>query len=217
MNGIDFDIELGNDQFWDDLAKALAAHNNGKQRVVLSAAPQCPFPDATLNTAIATGLFDYVWVQFFNNPPCQYGGSADNLLNSWKQWTSVKAKKLFLGLPAAPEAAGGGFIPSDVLSSQVLPFIKSSPKYGGIMLWSKYYDHGYSSAIMQTYANRTRFHHGGQGDVGVGQGDVSASPKEKHRIKGFRPKNAYGYGYGYGYGNINFLLAWLFLLVQISP
>lgn len=69
MNGIDFDIELGNDQFWDDLAKALAAHNNGKQRVVLSAAPQCPFPDATLNTAIATGLFDYVWVQFFNNPP----------------------------------------------------------------------------------------------------------------------------------------------------
>ena len=43
LNGIDFDIELvGNNQFWDDLAMALAAHNNGRQRVVLSAARNAP-------------------------------------------------------------------------------------------------------------------------------------------------------------------------------
>ncbi|KAG5606388.1 hypothetical protein H5410_027880 [Solanum commersonii] len=51
------------------------------------------------------------------------------------------------GLPAASRAAGSGFIPSDVLVSQVLPAISGSPKYGGVTLWSKFYDNGYSSAI----------------------------------------------------------------------
>ena len=50
--------------------------------------------------------------------------------------------------PNTPEAApSGGFIPADVLISQVLPSIKGSPKYGGVMLWSKQYDNGYSAAI----------------------------------------------------------------------
>jgi len=52
-------------------------------------------------------------------------------------------------LPAAPDAAGSGFIPVGDLTSQVLPTIKGSAKYGGVMLWSKYYDDqtGYSSSI----------------------------------------------------------------------
>lgn len=143
LDGIDFDIETGDNRFWDDLAKALASHN-----VVLSAAPQCPFPDASLSNAIATNLFDYVWVQFYNNAPCEYEGSADNLLNAWKQWTSVPAKQgVFLGLPASSDAASSGFIPADVLTSQILPSIKNSPNYGGVMLWSKQYDNGYSTSI----------------------------------------------------------------------
>ncbi|KAK2650184.1 hypothetical protein Ddye_017673 [Dipteronia dyeriana] len=95
------------------------------------------------------GLFDYVWVQFYNNPPCQYtSGSITNLVNSWKQWTTeITATKIFLGLPASPQAAGSGFIPASVLTSQVLPAINGSAKYGGVMLWSKYYDNGYSSSI----------------------------------------------------------------------
>ncbi|KAF3439937.1 hypothetical protein FNV43_RR18215 [Rhamnella rubrinervis] len=44
------------------------------------------------------------------------------------------------GLPAAPAPAGSGFIPVDDLTSKVLPAIKGSNKYGGVMLWSKYYD-----------------------------------------------------------------------------
>ena len=96
-------------------------------------------------------MFDYVWVQFYNNPPCQYTpGSISNLEEAWKQWTSdTPATKIFLGLPAAPAAAGSGFIPVVDLTSQLLPAIKNSHKYGGVMLWSKYYDDqsGYSSAI----------------------------------------------------------------------
>ncbi|KAB5524206.1 hypothetical protein DKX38_021955 [Salix brachista] len=145
LDGVDFDIEAGSGQFWDDLARALKGFN---QQLHLAAAPQCPFPDANLDTAIQTGLFDYVWVQFYNNPQCQYSGDAVNLLNAWNQWITVPNSQVFLGLPAASEAApSGGFIPANDLITKVLPSIKSSPKYGGVMLWSKRFDNGYSDAI----------------------------------------------------------------------
>ncbi|CAN1238069.1 Acidic endochitinase [Linum grandiflorum] len=154
LDGIDFDIEGGTNQHWDDLARFLKRHGSLKghdQNVMLTAAPQCPFPDAWIGSALQTGLFDYVWVQFYNNPPCQYSsGSITNLEDVWKQWTSaIPAKKIFLGLPAAPDAAGSGFIPASDLKSQILPVIKDSSKYGGVMLWSKFYDDetGYSKSI----------------------------------------------------------------------
>ncbi|GAU32315.1 hypothetical protein TSUD_43570 [Trifolium subterraneum] len=113
--------------------------------------PQCPYPDAHLDTAIQTGLFDFVWVQFYNNPQCQYSsGNTANLVNAWNQWTSSAAKQVFLGVPANDAAApSGGFIPSDVLISQVLPAIKGSAKYGGVMIWDRFNDgqSGYSNAI----------------------------------------------------------------------
>ncbi|KAF7812988.1 acidic endochitinase [Senna tora] len=142
LDGVDFDIEMGTGLYWDDLARALNSYSSQK-KVYLAAAPQCPHPDANLNTAINTGLFDYVWVQFYNNPQCQYSdGNIDNLLSAWNQWTSSPANQVFLGLPASSEAApSGGFIPADALISQVLPAIKSSSnnKYGGVMLWNSDY------------------------------------------------------------------------------
>ncbi|XP_040995186.1 acidic endochitinase-like [Juglans microcarpa x Juglans regia] len=146
LDGIDFDIEGGTTQHWDELARALSAFSL-QRKVYLTAAPQCPFPDAWLKGALDTGLFDYVWVQFYNNQPCQYSGNADNLKSYWNQWNSIQAGQIFLGLPAAPEAAGSGYIPPDLLNSDVLPSIKSSSKYGGVMLWSRNYDKGYSAAI----------------------------------------------------------------------
>ncbi|KAF5205614.1 Acidic endochitinase [Thalictrum thalictroides] len=153
LNGIDFDIETGPTQNYDLLARYLSAYSTSARKVYLTAAPQCPYPDAHLGPALNTGLFDYVWVQFYNNPlaQCQYGsGSTANLLSSWNRWTStIPATKIFMGLPAAPGAASNGYIPTNVLTSQVLPAIKTSSKYGGIMLWNKYFDdtNGYSSSV----------------------------------------------------------------------
>ncbi|GLU21196.1 hypothetical protein SLE2022_373500 [Rubroshorea leprosula] len=153
LDGIDFDIELGSTGFYDDLARYLSAYSSRGRKVYLTAAPQCPFPDSFLGTALNTGLFDYVWVQFYNNPPCQYSsGNINKIVRSWNQWTSsINAGKIFLGLPAAPEAAGSGYIPANVLTSQIIPVIKNSAKYGGVMLWSKYYDdkNGYSASIVK--------------------------------------------------------------------
>ncbi|KAK7270924.1 hypothetical protein RJT34_26445 [Clitoria ternatea] len=151
LDGIDFDIEAGGGEHWDELARALNAFNQ-QRKVYLSAAPQCIIPDAHLDSAIKTGLFDFVWVQFYNNPSCQYStGNTNNLINSWNQWVTVPATQVFMGLPAADAAVtNGGFVPSDVLTSQVLPAIKGSSKYGGVMLWNRFNDlqNGYSNAII---------------------------------------------------------------------
>ena len=71
------------------------------------------------------------------------------LARAWAQWASIRAGRVFLGLPAAPQAAGSGFVPTSDLVSQVLPVVRNSTKYGGIMLWSRFYDGltGYSDAV----------------------------------------------------------------------
>jgi chitinase len=153
FDGVHFDIEGGNPDYYGALAAYLKSYGGKgkKKEVLLSAAPQCPFPGQWVGKALETGFFDYVWVQLYKYPPCQYTpGSMANLVKSWNQWTTgINATYVFLGLPAAPDAAGSGFIPAKSLESQVLPALKSSTKYGGVMLWSTFYNaqDGYSSAI----------------------------------------------------------------------
>ncbi|XP_054788049.1 hevamine-A-like [Prosopis cineraria] len=144
LDGIDFDIENGTDLYWDVLLKELSAYSQQK-KLYLSAAPQCPIPDYYLNTAISTGLFDYIWVQFYNNRQCEYtdDGDTQKLIDSWNQWTTdFTATKFYVGLPASPEANGsaGGYVPIDVLNNEILPVVETNPKFGGVMLWSRYYD-----------------------------------------------------------------------------
>ncbi|TVU35680.1 hypothetical protein EJB05_17581 [Eragrostis curvula] len=141
LDGIDFDIENGNPAHYDDLANALRA----KGPMLLTAAPQCPFPDASIGPALQAVPFDIVWVQFYNNPlaQCQYSANGDDtdLVNSWKKWTSsVNAGKFYLGLPASTDAASNGYIPPDQLTGTVLPAVKGVGSYGGIMLWDRYND-----------------------------------------------------------------------------
>ncbi|GJN18022.1 hypothetical protein PR202_gb05136 [Eleusine coracana subsp. coracana] len=177
LDGVDFDIEAPSPHY-DDLARSLTSlFTNGdaagrKRKYVLAAAPQCPFPDASLGTALGTGLFDLVWVQFYNNPPCQYASSGDvtNLRSSWEQWAaSLPSATVFLGLPASPDAAGGGFVDADTLVSEVLPVVEGAANFGGVMLWSRSYDKdsGFSVKLQDILQNRS---------------DQGASSNKKKRI-----------------------------------
>nr|TKS12043.1 hypothetical protein D5086_0000066290 [Populus alba] len=75
--------------------------------------------EQTSTATILPGLFDYVWVQFYNNPPCQLSGDIPDLEDAWNQWiSSIPAQKIFPGLPAAPGAAGSGFVPVADLTSK---------------------------------------------------------------------------------------------------
>jgi chitinase len=161
LDGIDFDIEAPS-RYYDDLARDLTSLYRGDARgrtYMLTAAPQCPFPDESLAAALGTGLFDHVWVQFYNNPPCQYArGDVGALRSAWQQWTAgLPSATVFLGLPASPDAADGGFVDADTLASQVLPSVEGSPNYGGIMLWSRSYDKdtGFSVKLQGILQNRT--------------------------------------------------------------
>ncbi|CAL9768875.1 unnamed protein product, partial [Musa acuminata subsp. burmannicoides] len=143
------DTEIGGAAHYDDLVRYLKAYSTSEQKVYLSAATQCPFPDVHLQPAIDTGLLDYPWVQFYNNY-CQYSPSnVDTFVQVWNQWVSVNVSKVFLGLPASPEAAGSGYVSPDVLVNKVLPLVNGSEKYGGIMLWNRYFDltNNYSARV----------------------------------------------------------------------
>ena len=53
LDGIDFCIEgCSSTQYWDDLARYLSDYSKLGRKVYLTAAPQCPFPDAYMGTAI---------------------------------------------------------------------------------------------------------------------------------------------------------------------
>ncbi|KAL8160156.1 hypothetical protein V2J09_001693 [Rumex salicifolius] len=147
LDGVDFDIELGTGQYYDALANAL----RGKGSVLLSAAPQCKYPDAILGSVIDAVKFDYVWVQFYNNKDFDYTAGVSTVLQVWNQWAGINAGQVFMGLPASADTndAGSGYVPPDVLTAQVLPEINTAPKYGGVMLWDRFYDStsGYSTAI----------------------------------------------------------------------
>ncbi|KAG6551739.1 hypothetical protein Mapa_006829 [Marchantia paleacea] len=164
LDGIDLDIERGSPKHYNTLVQSLHdLMQDGDKKFYLGAAPQCPFPDEWAgpggDSALQTGLFDYVWVQFYNNDQCQYhrnGNHLDDLFSSWDQWTSsVPNAKILMGLPASPDAAtdnydlDSGWLPSDVMVSDVLPHIRGYNNFGGVMLWSYYYDKNpsYSAAI----------------------------------------------------------------------
>ncbi|KAJ4829223.1 hypothetical protein Tsubulata_029585 [Turnera subulata] len=163
LDGVNFDIQTGTDWYWDDLVRFLHAYNSRGRKVFLGAAPQCPFPDFYLDKAIRTGLLDYVGTQFYNNPKCQFiNGNSDFLMQSWSNWTSLLASnrtsntQLFLGLPAAPDTAyNGGYVPPQRVNELCTTFTQS-PRYGGIMLWSRFTDRrdGYSGVIRNRCVDR---------------------------------------------------------------
>nr|AFK43450.1 unknown [Medicago truncatula] len=146
LDGIDFDIEgAATNLYWDDLARELDNLRQQNSYFYLSAAPQCPMPDYYLDKAIKTGLFGYILVQFYHNTPCQYdqiNSDATDLLKSWNAWTSsvLPNNTVFMGLPASPDAASEGYIPPDDLISKVLPIIKQTSNYGGVVLWDRAHD-----------------------------------------------------------------------------
>lgn len=154
LDGVDFDIE-GGQLHYAALAYRLQDHYaSSNKKFYLTAAPQCPFQNNLLHGALTTGLFDHVWIQFYNNPQCEFT-SKDQIgfKSAWKQWTtSINVKgRFFVGLPASHAAARSGFVSSHALISQLLPIVRS-PKYGGVMLWDRCHDlqSGFSRKIRRS-------------------------------------------------------------------
>ncbi|RDB30996.1 Chitinase 1 [Hypsizygus marmoreus] len=153
LDGVDLDIEGGTGKGLAAFVTRIRELSNGaSKRYYITAAPQCPFPDAYLGSAISAVGFDAVYVQvsplirpFLS--PYSHSSPVDN----WAKTTSPnKNIKVYIGAPAASSAAGSGYIDAATLGRIAQETRSKYSSFGGIMLWdaSQAYGNGrYDVAI----------------------------------------------------------------------
>ncbi|CAI4645423.1 BAQ_1a_G0037510.mRNA.1.CDS.1 [Saccharomyces cerevisiae] len=137
VDGFDFDIENNNEVGYSALATKLRTlFAEGTKQYYLSAAPQCPYPDASVGDLLENADIDFAFIQFYNNY-CSVSGQFN-----WDTWLTYaqtvspnKNIKLFLGLPGSASAAGSGYISDTFLLESTIADIASSSSFGGIALW----------------------------------------------------------------------------------
>lgn len=149
VDGFDFDFEatVSNMVSFGNQLRSLmdAATAAGDKKYYLTAAPQCPYPDAADGSMLAGAVsFDIVWVQFYNNycgvQSYVAGAATQNNFNfaTWDNWAkTVSANpdvRVFLGVPAGPSAAGSGYESASVLAS-VIAYSQTFSSFGGVMMW----------------------------------------------------------------------------------
>ncbi|XP_031483502.1 hevamine-A-like [Nymphaea colorata] len=138
LDGIEVIVDGGSPNIYEGLAEYLKAYSTTESPIFMAAAPQCDYPE-TFNSS----SYDIVWPQFYNDD-C-------SLTTSWEEWAAkTEAIMIAVGLPTAEDAASGYMTANDVIT-RVLPLAKTSPKYGGVMLWNRYWDisnGNYSAEIM---------------------------------------------------------------------
>jgi chitinase len=114
------------------------------RRYLLSAAPQCPFPDLAMREMLERVGFDFVSVQFYNNycgAPSYVpgsGGPGNFNFGRWDQWAREESVnrgvKVLLGLPGSPTAAGSGYVSGAQLRA-VVQYSRGFESFGGVMVW----------------------------------------------------------------------------------
>lgn len=110
------------------------------KRYYISAAPQCPIPDASIPLD-AMQVMDFVYVQFYNNGPCNLGQAG--FMDSFNAWSKQLAAgpnggpKLFVGTAACENCAGyGSYLPPAAMAPAVHKAVAANLKnMGGVMLW----------------------------------------------------------------------------------
>ncbi|RKP05705.1 glycoside hydrolase [Thamnocephalis sphaerospora] len=139
LDGVNLDIENGRHLGYTQFVKRLR-ELQGSRGLIVSAAPQCVYPDASLNDVLTNGEIDAVYVQFYNNPcGVQKFGTSDFNFNVWDKWAKGakhSGAKVYLGVPASPTAAGSGYVSPSRLNTIVTSLARNYPStFGGIMVW----------------------------------------------------------------------------------
>ncbi|KAK3109297.1 hypothetical protein LTR53_017603 [Teratosphaeriaceae sp. CCFEE 6253] len=131
VDGFDLDNESGHPAFYNTLATALRTHmaKDPGKRYYISAAPQCPIPDASLPLRLLRSA-DFVWVQFYNNPACNL--DSEGFAAAFEAWVALlrdgsgvgdgkgrrKKPRVYIGAGSF-EGAGSGYVPGVELAGRV--------------------------------------------------------------------------------------------------
>jgi len=139
LDGIDLDIESGSPSYYSAFVDKIRALSKGsRKRYYLTAAPQCPFPDAKVGDALNNADFDAVYVQFYNNY-CEVSRPSEFNFATWDHWAKTTSPnpnvKVYIGAPAGPKAAGSGYVDADALISMAKSVQSQYSSFGGVMLW----------------------------------------------------------------------------------
>jgi chitinase len=167
VDGWDFDVEdnpNNSDNYLGELVTKLRSNfaNDPSNTYVISGAPQCPWPEVNMGTAITNAQFDWLFIQFYNNDECsayqlfQNDGGSFNY-DGWVGFVSGTASanaKLFIGLPASTDGATGDssgqkYYVSPTNLVQLVSEYSSHAQFGGIMLW----DAGNSDTVNENGCN----------------------------------------------------------------
>ncbi|KAI2622387.1 glycoside hydrolase family 18 protein [Hypoxylon sp. NC1633] len=145
VDGFDFDFESTTQNFvpFASRLRSLMDADTSK-KYYLSAAPQCPYPDAAMNDMLNGAIsFDFIMIQFYNNycgiQSYVSGSSTQNNFNfqTWDTWAKQTSKnpgvKILLGVPAN-SGAGGGYQPASALVP-IIQYSRQFSSFGGVMMW----------------------------------------------------------------------------------
>ncbi|KAI0346297.1 glycoside hydrolase [Trametopsis cervina] len=155
LDGVDLDIEGGSTAHFVPFINQLRSHmNSASKKYYITAAPQCPFPDAYLGDLINSVAFDAVYVQFYNNY-CNVGTANANFA-TWDNWAKTQSPnknvKVYLGVPASSSAAGSGYLPISSLGPIIQQYKATYSSFGGVMFWdaSQAYANGRFDAAVKS-------------------------------------------------------------------
>ncbi|KAL8763918.1 MAG: hypothetical protein Q9184_000361 [Pyrenodesmia sp. 2 TL-2023] len=140
LDGFDVDNEDHSTAFYSTFVSSLRSTMaaDSSKKYYISAAPQCPRPDASIPLD-AMQQMDFVFVQFYNNGDCNIGQPGfEASLKAWSQDLSAKGSgpKMYIGAPGCAACAGSGYLEAEQLGS-VLENAKAAglSNLGGVMLW----------------------------------------------------------------------------------
>lgn len=145
VDGWDFDIESNSgNQYYQYMISKLRSNfeSDSGNTYYITGAPQCPIPEPNMEEIITNATFDYLWVQFYNNPAC----SNPNEIN-YDAWVDLITggpsadAKIFIGVPASTTAAtgtssGAGYYFEPSALATLVGKYDTNAHWGGIMMWS---------------------------------------------------------------------------------
>lgn len=145
VNGVDFFIDNGPADHYDDLANRINDYNQNIRDpigIMLTATVRCSYPDPRMKAALDTKLFRRIHVRFYDDPSCSYNHAGlAGVMAQWNKWSATYPDgQIFLGVVAANLTGKNDMVAVGELRDKLLPAVQNTDTYGGVMLWNSYYD-----------------------------------------------------------------------------
>lgn len=141
LDGFDLDIEGGGSTGYAAMVNQLRSHfdSDSSKDYYISAAPQCPVPDAFMADAIEKSDIDFLFVQFYNNY-CGINNDSQFNYGDWVDYVKTKSKnkdaKIFIGVPGSTNAASTGYVSASTVVSKAKDMQSKYADYmGGVSCW----------------------------------------------------------------------------------